>query len=366
MKQRMSRVAAMLATTAMVAGCSATLASAPAQLPPQSGSDGARLETPLPADGDSPADPDSPVVRIAFAGDSYAEGPLEYRLASDPDNFVGPFAKTLRRADLAVLNLETAITTSGTPEPKAFTFATTEAVLPALASAGIDVVSMANNHGMDFGWPGFTDSIAAKQSIESPAVVGIGEDQVEAYDPYVAEVQDQRIAVFAATQVLDDNLAAKWTAGPDKGGLASADRLNYLTKRIGEIRDDVDTVVVFLHWGVEKYTCPTQRQIDLAEAVRQAGADIIVGGHQHRLAGGGRMGDAFVHYGLGNFLFQAASSDAEKTGVLTVDVRGREIVDYKWHPGRIYGAVPQRLTGADRDNELAYWESLRDCSGLTS
>lgn len=368
MQNRWRVAVGVVAAVAVAAGCSAPVGSLSGGSPERvSNADAASLapSPQLSEPGPQPSQSQPPpTVRIAFGGDSYAEGPLEWRLANDPDGFVGPFARIFRRSDLAMVNLETAITTAGTPEPKAFTFATTRDVLPALRSAGIDVVSMANNHGMDFGWPGFTDSLAAKRWSDSPAVIGIGKDEEEAYEPWIAEASGQRIAFFTATRVLDDHLAAKWTAGPAKGGLASAYRLDYLTERIAQTRPEVDTVVVYLHWGIERYTCPVESQVDLAKALKRAGADIIVGGHQHRLSGGGMMGDAFVHYGLGNFLFQAASEGAERTGVLTVDVQGRDIVGYQWHPGRIYNAVPQKLTGADRDAEAAYWESLRSCTGL--
>jgi poly-gamma-glutamate synthesis protein (capsule biosynthesis protein) len=277
---------------------------------------------------------------------------------------VGPFAPVFRQADLAMLNLETAITSATTAEAKTYTFKTNPQVLDAFDAAGIDAVSLANNHGMDYGWAGFRDTLRAKQDSDSPVVLGIGEDEESAYAPWIAEVKGQRIAFFTATQVLDGHLTEKWTAGPDKGGLASAKRQDYLTDTVAAVRPDVDTVVVFLHWGVEKMNCPTQDQVDLAKALRSAGADIIVGGHQHRLSGGGMMGDTYVHYGLGNFLFHAGSSGAEKTGVLTVDVQGREIVDAQWHPGRVSDGVPQRLTGADKERELAYWNSLRGCANL--
>ena len=66
-----------------------------------------------------------------------------------------------------------------------------------------------------------------------------------------------------------------------------------------------DTVVVYLHWGIEGHTCPSSDQRALAQALVLAGADVVVGSHAHRLLGGGRLGSAFVDYGLGNFAFYA-------------------------------------------------------------
>lgn len=322
------------------------------------------LTTNSPQPSATTTDEQPPIVRLAFAGDSYAEGPLAARLANNPNNFVGPFARSLTRADVAMVNLETAIATSGSPEPKAFNFAAPPDILPALASGGVDVVSMANNHGMDYGWDGFTQSLRAKRQINQPAIIGIGRNQRKAYQPRIVEVKGQRIAYFTASQVLDPHLEYKWTAGPRKGGLASAFRVDYLTQRIEQTRPNVDTIVVYLHWGIEKTTCPIEYQIDLTKALKRAGADIVVGGGQHRISGGGFMGKTLVHYGLGNFLFQAASSGSERTGVLTVAVRGRKVVKYRWRPGLISAGVPQKLSGATKRSELAYWESLRGCANL--
>ena len=117
-----------------------------------------------------------------------------------------------------------------------------------------------------------------------------------------------------------------------------------------------DTVVVFLHWGIEKQTCPTGDQQALASALVDAGADIVVGGHAHRLQGGGRLGDAVVHYGLGNFLFKENSAEGARTGVFEVTVTGRRVDAYRWIPGRISGSVPQPLAGDEAARRAAYWD----------
>src|SRR5690606_4017424 len=115
---------------------------------------------------------------------------------------------------------------------------------------------------------------------------------------HVVDVRGHRIAVLAATQVLDSHLIEEWTAGPGKPGLASAKRVDRLVEAVRAAAAGADTVVVFLHWGIETHTCPAPRQQELAHALVEAGADIVVGGHAHRLQGGGRLGDAVVHYGL--------------------------------------------------------------------
>jgi poly-gamma-glutamate synthesis protein (capsule biosynthesis protein) len=311
-------------------------------------------------------------VTIAFGGDVNFEGSNAARIDDDPASVFAPVAAVLSGADLAVVNMETAIGEGGIPADKEFVFQAPARALDAFVAGGIDVVSAANNHGMDFGVGSLEETLAAEAASGLP-IIGIGRDEVEAYAPHVAEVRGQRIAVIAATQVLDDHLIDEWTAGPAQPGLASAKRVDRLTQAVTEARAIADTVVVFLHWGVERMTCPTASQQELARALVDAGADVIVGGHAHRLQGGGRLPasaasgttGAVVHYGLGNFSFQTSSVDGARTGVFVVTVTGRRVDGYEWIPGRVVDHRPTLLEGAERDEELAYWNGLRDCTDLT-
>lgn len=302
-------------------------------------------------------------VTIAFAGDVGFEAEMAERLAADPATALGPMAEVLSSADLAVVNLETAITERGTPAPKAFTFRAPPSALAALAAAGVDVASMANNHGVDFGPVGLQDSLAAERATGFP-LVGIGADEGEAYAPFLADVGGQRVAVIAATQVLDSSLVEAWTATETQAGLASAKRVDRLVAEVRAVRARVDTVVAYLHWGIELETCPSDVQRTLARQLVDAGADVVVGGHAHRLQGGGRLGTALVHYGLGNFAFYAGSREGARSGVLVVTVTGRRIDGYRWVPAEIRGRVPYPLAGAAAAASLDRWESQRACTGL--
>lgn len=303
-----------------------------------------------------------PVV-LAFAGDVHFEGPLEQRLAGDAPHALSPIAPVLRSADLAVVNLETAVTNGGTPTAKEFTFRAPGSAFAALRGAGVDVASMANNHGLDYGLAGLRDSLAAAKRNRF-SVIGIGRDDTQAYRPFRRTVNGQRIAVIGATQVLDDELVSAWTAGPGKPGLASAKNVPRLVRAVRAARANSDTVVVFLHWGVELEQCPSSDQRTLARQLVAAGADIVVGGHAHRVQGAGRMGRALVGYGLGNFVWYGTSELSTQTGVLVVTVESRRVLGYRWVPARIVDGVPRPLSGSDRARELANWRSLRGCTGL--
>jgi len=302
-------------------------------------------------------------VTLAFAGDIHFESPIRERLASSPASVLAPIAPVLKKADLAVANLETAITHRGTAAPKAYTFRAPTSAFDALRAGGIDVVSVANNHGMDFGTTGLRDTLAAGRRARMP-VVGGGRNDREAYAPHRATIRGQRIAVIGATQVLDDHLISSWTAGRSKAGLASAKDEPRLLRAVREARRTSDTLIVFLHWGLELESCATTSQTSLATKLVAAGADIVVGSHAHVLSGGGRLGKALVGYGLGNFVFYASRESTVASGVLEVTVTGRRIDSYRWRPARISGGIPYPLVGSERGRALAEWNRLRACTNL--
>jgi Bacterial capsule synthesis protein PGA_cap len=310
-------------------------------------------------------EPTGEPVTLAFGGDVHFEGAIESRLAANPATTLGPIAGVLRRADLAVVNLETAITERGTPAPKDFTFRAPPPALAALKEAGVDVASMANNHGLDFGTVGLRDSLAAAKAAKFP-VIGVGRDADEAYRAHLVTIKGQRIAVIGATQVLDSNLAAAWTAGDGKPGMASAYEEARLLAAVRAARQSADTVVVDLHWGRELVNCPIDRQRALAPKLVAAGADVVVGSHAHILLGGGYLRGAYVHYGLGNFVFYSRGGLTAQSGVLLLTTQGRAITASRWVPAVISGGIPIPLQGATATRAISSWQSLRRCTGLSA
>ncbi len=305
-------------------------------------------------------------VRLLFAGDVHFEGGLRSRLDAGPAAMLSSIAPVLGDADVTMVNLETAIATGGSPESKEYNFRAPPTALEALRVAGVDAVSMANNHGRDFGVEGLAESLAAKAA--TPLVVlGIGADAAEAYRPWRTEVSGQRLAFFAASDVLDDWLIDSWSATETNPGLAMTKPggVDRLLAAIRAERPRADTIVVYLHWGAEGDTCPTSRQQELARQLVDAGADIIVGSHSHRVMTAGRLGDAFVDYGLGNFIFYNEAGESGVTGVLRVTATGREVDSYEWLPGRIRSGIPQWLAGEEAAVDLAGFAARQACAGLT-
>jgi poly-gamma-glutamate synthesis protein (capsule biosynthesis protein) len=309
--------------------------------------------------------PVRPAITLAFGGDVHFEGPVRRHLADDPRTVFGEVAPLLRSADLAVVNLETAVTERGTAQDKQYVFRAPASAFTALRAAGVDVATAANNHGMDYGPVGLQDTLRAAREARFP-LVGAGQDETQAYAPYVATVKGWRVAVLGATHVLDSKVAAAWTAGPAHPGLASAYRTERLLRAVRAARRVADTVVVYLHWGTELQACPTARQRTLAHQLVAAGADVVVGSHAHVVLGAGRLGHAYVDYGLGNFVFYASGSGpTTRSSVLTLTVRGREVSAARRDPVVLGGGWTRPLEGAAADRERDRQEALRGCTDLS-
>jgi poly-gamma-glutamate synthesis protein (capsule biosynthesis protein) len=296
-----------------------------------------------------------------FAGDVHFAGPLQAKLAADPNTVLAPIAPVLENADIAMVNLESAITTRGTPVPRVYNFRAPPNALTALGAAGIDVATEANNHGLDYGPVGLLDTLAARAASKRVAVIGIGRNAADAYAPYRATINGERIAIIAAAQFIDPVFIASWTATDTQPGIASAINVPRLLQAVAEARATSDTVVVYLHWGLEGTHCPIPDQTRIAAQLVAAGADIVIGSHSHQLEGAGHLGNALIDYGLGNFAFYTGTT----TGVLTVTMTGRHVDRYGWIPAQIVGGVPNPVTGPAAANAIAAWRALRDCTNLS-
>ncbi|WP_371478587.1 CapA family protein [Kitasatospora sp. NBC_00315] len=309
------------------------------------------------------------VITVAFAGDVHFEGRTESRLAvAPPDHALGPISATLSDADLSVLNLETAITDRGAPEPKLYTFRTSPRALDALKDSGVDVVSLANNHAVDFGADGLTDTLAAKADSPIP-VIGLGRNAKEAYEPYLTTIRGVKVAVLAASQV-EDLTNQKWRAGATKPGIASALDVTALLKAVTEAKKQARVVIVYLHWGEEGKACPTAAQSALAKKLAAAGVTAVVGTHAHTMVGAGMLGNTFVGYGFGNFLWYGTSDypNSDDTGVTTLTLTAAgKVTGESFTPAVVDGAgVPVPVTGAAATAAAKRRDGLRGCAGLAA
>ncbi|MEP6697505.1 MAG: CapA family protein, partial [Pseudonocardiales bacterium] len=292
----MGRPAAILLAL-VLAGCSASPAKPHAALSPLAGQPFPVAPRPT---ASAPARP-AGEVSLAFAGDVHFAERVAPRLQTHAGDVLGPIGAVLARADVGMVNFESAITERGTPEPKQFHFRAPPSALTDLAAAGVDVVTMANNHAVDYGPVGLRDTLSAVRSSKLP-VIGVGATAAQAYAPYLTTVRGTRIAIIAASQI-SDRTAAAWTASTTTPGIATAFALDRLLAAVRAARARADVVVVYLHWGTEGQPCPNSAQVTLSRQLAATGADAVVGTHAHLLLGAGWQGRTYVAYGLGNFLW---------------------------------------------------------------
>jgi poly-gamma-glutamate synthesis protein (capsule biosynthesis protein) len=300
-------------------------------------------------------------VTLAFGGDVHFADRTS-ALLDRPETAFGAISALLSKADLAFVNLETAVTGRGEPEPKEFHFRAPPQAFTAVKAAGVDVVSLANNHALDYGRIGLADTLEAASREGMPALgAGLA---AQAYRPWVREVAGVKVAVVALNHV--NELWQEWSATDDVPGLAMLRDEPRALAAVREARQAADVVVVWTHWGPEYQECPNAELRRLAADLIGAGADLIVGGHQHLLLGAGWQGKAYIAYGMGNFLWWRNDSASNNTGVLWVTIRDRNL-----HRAELIPAYIDRVTGQPgvADDEIARrirddQIRLRECAGL--
>ena len=299
-------------------------------------------------------------ITLAFAGDVNFAGRTA-RLLAGPATAFGPIAAVLRSADFAAVNLETAVTGGGTPQPKTYHFRAPPAAFTALRAAGIDLVTMANNHILDYGAAGLAGTLAAASAARFP-YVGIGTSAATAWAPYVRTINGVRFAVVGVSQVAE--LASSWVATPSRPGEANAIDLPRTLAAVRAARRLAPVVIVFMHWGTEGQACPDRAQLALAPELAAAGASIIIGAHAHMLQGSGWLGRTFVAYGLGNFLWWERSYSTA-TGVLQLTIHPHAPLTVRFIPAVVSGTgQPIADRGAAARRAAAHYARLRACAQL--
>lgn len=317
-----------------------------------------------PAATGSPAPAGRPAgtVTLAFAGDvNFARRTAP--LLRNPATAFGPISSVLKAADFTALNLETAVTSRGAPQPKTYHFRTRPAAFTALRDGGVDLVTMANNHVLDYGRTGLADTLAAAHAAHFP-YVGIGDNAAAAWAPYLTTINGVRIAIIGVSQVAE--LASSWVATRARPGEANAINQRRTLDAVRAAKRLASVVIVFMHWGTEGEACPDPSQLALAPKLAAAGASIIVGAHAHMLQGSGWLGHTFVAYGMGNFLWWERSYSTS-TGVLELTVHPHRPLTARFIPATVsHTGQPIVDRDARARRAAAYYASLRGCAQLAA
>jgi hypothetical protein len=325
----------------------------PARTAPERASPVIKYRLPVAGSGD---------VTLAFAGDVHFAGRVA-RLLSDPATTFGPITSVLKSADFTAVNLETPVTSRGQPQPKTYHFHTTPAAFTALRDAGVDLVTVANNHILDYGQTGLADTLAAANAAHFP-YVGAGVNAAAAWAPYLSTINGTKIAIVGVSQVAE--LASSWVAMAHRPGEANAVNLGQTLAAVRAAKRLARIVIVFMHWGTEGMACPDENQLSLAPKLAASGASIIIGAHAHMLQGSGWLGHTFVAYGMGNFLWWE-NSYSTATGVLRLTLHPHAPLTAQFIPAIVSSTgQPMVEHGAAARRARAHYSSLRACAGLSA
>ena len=264
----------------------------------------------------------------------------------------------LQKADIAFGNLEGPLTDDGVAEVnKKYLFRSPpDKVAPALARAGFNVVSLANNHSLDYGFQGLDETRAAlKKAGIQP--VGAGRDLVQARAPVFMKTNGATVAFLAYSLVFPKEF---W-AGPEKPGTAFGHE-RYVRADVAAARRQADLVVVSFHWGQEGKTELRAYQTLLAHAAIDSGASIVLGHHPHVLQGIERYKGGVIIYSLGNFAFGSYSNTATRSVIALFGIRNRQLHDLRLVPIDVNNVEvvfqPRPLVGLDASEVVEQLERL--------
>ncbi len=252
------------------------------------------------------------------------------------------------QADLVVANLECTISTRGTPWPKTFTFRAPLAAADSLVAAGIDVVSLANNHALDYGIPAFEDTLDLLDQ-RGIGHAGGGRDAAAAHAPLIVEQNGLSIAFLGYVLPFSGRPAfntRQWAATAERPGLALGSP-EVVAREVALARASADVVLVMVHGGIEYSRRPSKAQRNFARAAIDAGAALVIGHHPHVLHGYQRGSATLVAYSIGNFVFDYFTGRPNDTAILDVTLSANGVESLRWIPIVIQRGFPRPATGAE-------------------
>ena len=296
-------------------------------------------------------------VRLLFAGDVYlSDHVLEaYEAAGGIDGVLSQgYQAEIQAADYFVTNEEFPFSTRGTPAPdKQFTFRVHPEKVKLMQEMGIDLVTLANNHALDYGCDAMLDTI---DTLDRAGIrhVGAGKNLAEARKPAIVELNGRTFAFIGATRVYPE---ADWAAGTDSAGMFSAyDGGAQLAEEVKAAKQQADYVIAYVHWGIEREETPNEVQKSIAHRLVDAGADLVVGAHPHVLQGIEYYQGVPIAYSLGNFVF---GSSIPSTALLQADVDDAGI-RLRLIPGTSAAGYTRKLDDAEKI--AAFYEKMRGLS----
>ena len=272
--------------------------------------------------------------KIVFASDFAPIRHFSQLLKDDPASVYGDMGGILRRADYAIVNLESPLhCPDGFIAKSGAAFSGEVEHISALTAGNFQAAVLANNHAFDCGFAGFART---KELLLSHGImpVGAGENLAQARKPLTFELDGIRVALFTISEG-EDMMGAK----EDSPGVRPWE-VEVLAADIRLARKDFDIILVSAHCGLEYQPYPSFYVYEAFEKFAEAGADMIIGHHPHVPQGMTVFGKTPAYFSLGNFIFyQPVKLLHRKTGYLLEMEIGKEgIISHR--------AVPYRITDA--------------------
>jgi poly-gamma-glutamate synthesis protein (capsule biosynthesis protein) len=210
------------------------------------------------------------------------------------------------KADVGIINLETAVTDAGTPEPKGINYRMNPPNASGLKQLGIDCCVLANNHVLDWGPEGLAQTLDTLQDL-AIATAGAGRNAEEAAEPAVLQYENRRVLVFGfATS--DSGVPRHWAAQPDNPGVNYLHALDErmvrsIKSQVSEIKRSGDIAIVSIHWGSNwGYDIPPAHVFFARALIDEALIDIVHGHSSHHAKGWEIHHGKLILYGCGDFL----------------------------------------------------------------
>lgn len=257
--------------------------------------------------------------------------------------YIYPYTKVkdiISSADIAFANLECPISSRGKPEDKEYCFRANPRVIEGLNYAGFDVLSLANNHTMDYGEIALQDTIDLLRK-NGILPVGSGKNLALARKPAIIRTKEIKIAFLAYNCTYPETFKT-----PKNRPGVSPGKIEIIKEDIKKAKKIADIVIVSFHWGVEYQEKPTKSQIRLAHQTIDAGADLIIGHHPHVLQGIEFYKEKPIFYSLGNFVFDQAFGNTQKGIIVKCVFKNKKLLKISCIPiirtyGKYYPQIAQ-------------------------
>lgn len=286
-------------------------------------------------------------VTFAFAGDTMGAGKVAPILTEKGYEYPLKIAKPfLENADIAMVNLETPISVHCKPANKTYAYQTHPIFLKGLKWAGIDIVSLANNHSLDCGRVAFHETLQGLKDNQIKYVGG-GLNKEEAYRSERINMNGKEINILAFSRVLPE---VSWYAKKNQSGVASGYQEKRMYDLVSKASQEADMTVIYLHWGNELADIPEKEDQKVAHQLIDLGADLVIGSHPHVLQGFEFYKEKLIAYSLGNFIFTTSHQEiARQTGVLTVKVQANGVQKVQLTPMKIERGAVWAASGQEKE-----------------